>query len=1014
MNAVRIGLVLAIFCASVGTWAQTDAENKAQYVDAVVHGKGYLPWMERGLSEKETAFRKEMEDRKTRLLAERAPVHHPVMLDAQARERALRNVKEAAWARGIVDSARKQADFILGKPDSYIDDMIGETTPWYDYCMTCPNCVGVKSQEGNGHMMEWSSKDPDKLTCRQCGQVFPSPKYPQTQKLVCPRMGQTFTFYMNPAERAHPEDRTGKYAYKWLGHPMHMNFSGVIAQHKTGFMMSSASDLALTYVVTGDPRYARKAQRILLRLATCYRGWLYHDYLNTVIDTDPLYAAWHDTQLELEWKRNPASDNFKNDRLHHASVFNFWGAGRYHPSTDNMALLTGLARSFDFVADATDENGKPLWSEADKTKVERDLFLEWIFTGEPYLGGPDQANLINNKTPRLYNAFAAVACALNLPRLADTALRGYELVRDRSFTADGFSVESPGYTMMYLQELPSIPELLHDFKWPAAFAGRKAAGDLYNNERLRMIYAAMIDQLRPDGTTIPFEDSNAGTVIPGNCIEMGLKRYPDLFGAKAGSLGEKFRPGLYSLFNLDAGAISQKRDLALKDLYFPAWMTALLRHGTDRNSALLALNFSPPGGHRHGDNLTLYYMDHGNVLLGDHGYVGDSPVNTWITSTLSHNLVVVDGKNQLRHSRDNRRTPKLEQMLSTPRASACEAASNATSATEFRRLVILLKGPDKSTCAVDIFRVRGGKKHAYQLFSEIASSDAGATGSLVFDGVTLPPEPPLPNFGATISEDQHEIFGLRDAREAKAPAAFAATWTEPRRRYRFWCLGQVDKVAASNGPGQETYNTPGRRVRYLNLIHEGSNGLTSTFIGVHEPSLPKGSMPVKSARRLEVPAPAGASAVAIEIKTVWGDYIVLSEFADEATVAGVTFKGKLGIFGTNAKGKAWYLASGATTLRRGKTGFSGKPAEWTGTATAKTGSRLTVGGRPAGWSDPPQGCQAYVILNVTQNVFQPNPGRFDTGYPVAKTTEDSIQTERFPIPAESSNAFRLAALRYGE
>lgn len=171
-------------------------------------------------------------------------------------------------------------------------------------------------------------------------------------------------------------------------------------------------------------------------------------------------------------------------------------------------------------------------------------------------------------------------------------------------------------------------------------------------------------------------------------------------------------------------------------------------------------------------------------------------------------------------------------------------------------------------------------------------------------------------------------------------------------------------------------------------------------------------MPVKSARRLEVPASAGPEAVALEINTVWGSYIVLSEFAHEATVEGVTFQGKLGIFGKDAKGKPWYLASGASTLQSGKKGFTGKPAEWTGTWTAKTADKLTVSGRPAGWTNPPKGCKSYVILNVTQNQPHPDLGKFDTGYPVAKTTRNSIRTERFPIPPETGTAFKLAALRY--
>jgi hypothetical protein len=63
---------------------------------------------------------------------------------------------------------------------------------------------------------------------------------------------------------------------------------------------------------------------------------------------------------------------------------------------------------------------------------------------------------------------------------------------------------------------------------------------------------------------------------------------------------------------------------------------------------------------------------------------------------------------------------------------------------------------------------------------------------------------------------------------------------------------------------------------------------------------------------------------------------------------------------------------------------------------------LTVSGRPAGWTDPPKGSQAWVLLN---------DGAFDTGFPVSATKEETITVERFPIPAGAPGRFRLYALR---
>src|SRR6185436_16926552 len=101
-----------------------------------------------------------------------------------------------------------------------------------------------------------------------------------------------------------------------------------------------------------------------------------------------------------------------------------------------------------------------------------------------------------------------------------------------------------------------------------------------------------------------------------------------------------------------------------------------------------------------------------------------------------HNLVNVDRAEQ----RFSDRKPRLEMMVTSPEVSAVEASSTAYEQCDiYRRLVVLVKGPDRRTFAVDIFRVHGGAHHAFRLFSELASSEA-ADGRIEFHGVTVPPE----------------------------------------------------------------------------------------------------------------------------------------------------------------------------------------------------------------------------------------------------------------------------------
>ncbi|UCD29840.1 MAG: heparinase II/III family protein, partial [Planctomycetota bacterium] len=977
-----------------------DVGRKAEYVRAVTRGAGFIPWQERGVSREERAFRQAIESRKDEILAARIEVKHPVLLTEQDIERARRNIQIADWAGNWYESQKKLADYLIVQSDDYIEKMVPVLTPTNPYGFTCPNCVGDKSQEAVGtSLMKWDYRNPDIFSCRDCDQVYPSEKYPETARLVCPRSQQVFTYYLNKQERKHPEDRTGEYAWHWVGRPVHVSFTGVIRQRKVSFMIGATKSLALAYRFTGDPRYAETARKILLRLAACYRNWLYHDYWDTIADCDPMYAAWHDRDLKLEWKRHLCSIAFKKDEPDRAAMLrNYWGAGRIHPSTDSINNAAILALAYDLVFDARDKGDRQIWNPTDRAKVERDLILEYTMGAEPFVGGANKATCVNNKSPAVYHTFAAVAKCLGLPTMADTALRGYENVRDKSFLYDGFSGESPSYTNMYLYGLVRIPEELHGFCWPAEFGPRKGTVNVYESDkRLRLMFRALIDHLRPDGRYPPLSDSITTQSIAGHLIEIGLKRYPEYYEGKLPSLYRGGRPTEYALFNLSSESLLKDQGLPLPEIYFPAWMTAMVRHGQGPKASMLTMSLSPSGSHRHYDNLSLFYTDGGHIMLGDHGYVGDMPVNKWIKSTQSHNLVVVDGTDQPFRGRH----PRLHRMITSPKVSIVEASSEVyDQCEEYRRLVVLIKGPGTQTFAVNIFRVKGGNnRHDYRLFSELASSDVN-DGRLEFVGLNMPEEKPLPQIGGSLAHE--DIFGLRDVRGVdNPPAAWQALWKQSDRQFRVWMLAQADRVEASNGPGQETRNQLGRRVRYLDVIRQGQ-GLNSTFVAVHEPSGPQGTIPIHRAERLTVPEIAGSDAVALRIESDWGTYLMFSEFSNPAQIAGVRFEGSFGIVNRTPVGKRWMLTSGANTLVMDDFGFEKAAPEWAGKISSHTDTKfITDSPRPAAWLSLSPDITTYVLVCTD---------KYWTGFPVRRVNEKSIEIERFPLP--DSSEFVLEQVRF--
>lgn len=966
--------------------------SKAAYVHAVVRGAGFLPWQERGVSEAERAFRAEIEARKDQLLQHSASVPHPVLYSEEDLERARAHAANGGWPKDWADVHIRRGDYVLAQPAGWVEDMIPERTPTHSYGFTCPHCVGEKSQEAVGSsLVDWSHENPDQLRCRACGQTYPDPKYPETATLALPRSGQELTYYLNDAERANPDDRSGSLAWHWVGHPIHVSFTGIIRGRKAGFMRATARSLGFAYAFTGDARYAAAARDVLVRFAHCYRNWRYHDYWDGYADCDPMYAAWHDQSLPLEWKRHLAESAFAKDTLETAGMMqSYWGAGRLHPSTDSISGLGMLVLAYDLTCTATTADGQPVWSPEERRQVERDLLLEYIMGAEHYVGGANQADCANNKAPRIYSAMASVAKCLGIPQMADTALRGFELVRDQSFRYDGFSKESPSYNNMYLSQLLVIPETLHGFAWPADFNARTGQVDYYANDpKLERMYRAVLWTLLPSGQYLPLSDTHVHSKPSDHIAHMGLCRFPGHFAGTMPRLGAD-RLGEYALFHLTEAELTEDTGLSLPETCFPAWRTAILRHG----KAAVALPFNRVGGHRHRDNLALFYDVAGKTLLGEQGYVGDMPQNSWLRSTLSHNLVVVDGAEQ----EFRERQPQFAMMAVTPMASVVEASSNAyEQCPEYRRRVVLVKGPDGQSFVLDLFRVAGGKHHAFRVYSELAASDAEGN-RLEFEGIDMPEEPPLPEVGASLA--RKDIFGLRDVREA-APedTPWRAVWRDARGAYRLWMLSPCDRVQASNGPGQRSRKEAGRRVRYVDAVREGDS-LASTFVALHEPVGPGGPV-VLDAQRLPVKA-GGERAVAVRVSTKWGDYVFLHDFVQSPGFADIDFTGDFAALHLRGHSLEAYMAVGATHLRFGEEGFKDALPRVLGETAACAGRTLTAAETPAdGWPVIDDGAQAYARIRTSAG---------HVGYPVAEMSGNTVRVADYPLA--DAAAFEIPSVRF--
>jgi hypothetical protein len=994
-----------------GDRLMSSVRSKEAYVEAVTRGEGFMPWQSReSVSAGEREFRAWIESRKDTMRAKAVEVTHPCMVTPEMIARIKRNIEVSDAARRWYDGMKTLADEIAALDTASINAMIPELTPMSSYSFVCPNCFGKKTFEGGseGGILGWNWRKPDEIHCTQCGFTYPDTAHPETAKLELPRTGQTLTFYLNADERANPDDRTGALSYKWARHPIHPGFDGIIRLRKASFALGAAHSLAMVYGVTGESRYAEAAARLLLKFARHFRhDWVYHDYWDGFADCDALYAAWHDKSLPIEWKRHIVTSIYKDDSLDKASMLqNYWGAGRYVPSTGAVSTVHSVCESYDLIHGAKRADGTAVLSDDDRERIEKDLILEWVMEAEPYIGGPGKYTSHNNKSPRIYTSMAAAGKVLGIPDYVHVALKGYEAVRDNSFGFDGFSSESPSYTNMYLSGLLDVPETLHGFTWPEGWNGQRGTLNLFRDDpMLPLMLRAILDIRRPDGHHPTLSDTRQRShddPVASEIHEIGMEHYPQWYdqpvraiyqAANAHPTALAYTKIDLSRFNEPAGGFKPP------EWYFPYWMTAIMRHGSGTDGSMLVLPFNPPGGHRHNDNLALSYIDRGDQVLGDHGYLSASPAQSWIHGTHSHNLVIVDDKEQSGHNR----VPRLHMMVTTPHFSVVEASSKAyTQCSDYRRTVVMMKGPDGSTFAVDIFRVKGGKEHDWRLFSELAANDAVDNG-ISFTGIDMPPDQVVPDFGASM--EREHVWGLRDTHTASGATPWQAVWKDSARAYRLWMLTPSDSVRSSNGPGQELWDEPGRRVRYVDATNTGDD-LSSTFVAVHEPGVPGGNMPISSAVLIETPTEAGEDAVAVLIESDWGTYVVLSHFDTEAECEGVRFQGEFGVLWIRPDGKRTILSHRAATFTvtasghpTGSLGFSDAPVVWESEVVANTGLEITAKtAPPEGWTHTSGG---YLLADAEG---------LATGFPVSSVDGVNITIERFPVP-KSVKQFSFPAVR---
>jgi len=450
----------------------------------------------------------------------------------------------------------------------------------------------------------------------------------------------------------------------------------------------------------------------------------------------------------------------------------------------------------------------------------------------------------------------------------------------------------------------------------------------------------------------------------------------------------------------------------------PAFGHASLGRGTQANQMLAQLHFSGGYGHQHGDTLNLMLWGKEREMLCDIGYTW-TQMRSWATSTLGHNLVVVDRQDQssggaggnllLYYPGDAKHPDSLG--LSAVEASGERAYARLKGLDLYRRLLVMIPVSAADAYVVDLFRVRGGKTHDWTLNGD-ADRDSSATCSLALTGnrkwlMEEGEEWKEP----TLESHTHNPYGMvRDVQSGQCAGDFELTMAsadDATRGVKSWIsaggpcevlLGRSPSVrrmgVGSNADMRKGYDF---WMPKLVVRRRGDGPLTSLFAAVHEPFA--GSGFIKSVKRLKL-TPDDGLAVALQVEHAGGTDTIISAAPDGEgktyrTDTGVSLTGRLGVVrqqqgkvlgawlldGTSLSGANWQIAAPAA-------GFTGDLPEATRRAdgapedafitTAALPEGRVLGGRWLIVTYPGDITQGYEIKSV----------RRETGRTIIILTDD--------------------------
>ncbi len=728
-------------------------------------------------------------------------------------------------------------------------------------------------------------KKPLQATCQICSHVFPDEHFPDT--------GQGWI-------DDRPNSPTKGERYYFVGWFAHWMWT-LVGQH--------TYNLATLWALTGDPMYAEKARFLLERVAEVYA-----DLKGEDLSYDGT-EKWTGVYVKM--------------------------TGTYWEGP----ILTDLAKGIEILLPTLSDS----LLEQIHTRVYRAAFAA-------YRAKPATGNWGNLWNPALFK----FATLLNDQEMYDFARNGHpaalEPVLDNQFFRDGFPYEaSLGYASTYIYVALSVADALgkrSDWIWEHPHFRNTFPGfaDLMILDRFTHFAADMGSPKNTGWALSPVQIAEAYRHHP----TPQLARY--LLQSRVISREDPYLK-FSDIFNppLETQAIEKFAQQAPpeQNVLMPARGFAILRTGQGAERQALILDYGYAHiTHHHADRLNINFFKYDRDFIIEMGYpeyMDDVAPATggWTTHTVTHATVEVD---------EHRQTVSvfgdLQAFVGLPGLqmvdAECADAYHYRGVQRYRRTLLLVDTPDLAY-VLDVFRVKGGRRHDYLFHGpalpvqiEGVRLSSPAPGTLASPALAFGATPPgvIRPHDPTNSGYQY----LYAVQQAPLTQIVQLTWEYADSVcFRATVLPiSGEKLILTQGyPRPSSKELPPMPFLLRRVDHPESND-GSQFITVI--SADKATPAINHAER--VPISGSEGAVAVRISYPQGEDLILANLEPtgqlQAQDGAFAFEGLLAIVQRRTGKNQTVRLIGAQKLRLEGQEFDGSPAEFTSRITAVNDLEMTL------------------------------------------------------------------------